>query len=186
MPGPSGRGPCRREPRRGSDDTLELVVVGRVSGPFGVRGWVRVVSDTDPPGRIVAYSPWHLRMSGRSMVAAVLEGRTHGRGVIARLEGVEDRDAARSLAGAEIAVERSRLPALEEGEHYWADLIGLRVVTVAGRELGRVTGLMETGANDVLVVSGERERLIPYLPDRVVHGVDLESGRITVDWDPEL
>lgn len=185
MPGARGRGPRPRE-TTAVDDPEQRVLLGRVSGPYGVRGWVRVQSDTEPPERIVAYSPWHLRSDGSTTVVEVLEGRAHGRGVVARLAGVADRDAARRLAGAEISVQREQLPALEEGEHYWADLIGLRVVTLAGRDLGRVTALMETGANDVLVVTGERERLVPYLPDRVVREVDLEAGRISVDWDPEL
>ena len=106
--------------------------------------------------------------------------------VAAWLEGCEDRDRAQALAGATVAVRRAELPDPGEGEHYWADLIGLTVVSAAGQELGRVAGLMATGANDVLVVQGERERLIPFLPGSVVQEVDLAARRVRVDWDPDF
>ena len=104
----------------------------------------------------------------------------------AKLEGIEDRDAAKAWVGSEVAVERDRLPDTDEGEYYWFDLIGAEVVDAGGRRLGRVQGLMETGANDVMVVRGERERLIPFIVEQVVKAVDLDARRITVDWDSEL
>jgi len=164
----------------------DLVTVGRISGLYGVRGWVRVYSHTEPREGIVRYSPWYLRLGGEWRPVAVAEGRRHGKGVVARLEGCEDRDQAARLMGAEIAVRRDQLPPLPEGDYYWTDLEGLRVVNREGVELGTVERLMETGANDVLVVRGERERLVPYLPGRVVLGVDLEGGEIRVDWDPDF
>ena len=108
-----------------------------------------------------------------------------GRGVIARLEGCRDRDAAGGYRGCEIAVERSRLPELEEGEFYWADLVGLQVVTTGGDDLGRVERMMETGANDVMVVRGGVERLIPFLSGTVVRSVDPDGRAIVVDWHPD-
>ena len=166
----------------------DLVVMGRISGLYGVRGWVKVFSHTSPRERIVQYSPWQVRLGGpagewRPMTVA--EGKRHGKGVIARLEGIDDRDAAARLMEAEIAVRRDQLPELEPGDYYWTDLQGLEVVNREGVTLGRVDHLFETGANDVLVVLGERERLIPYTDD-TVRGVDLEGGRIEVDWDPEF
>ena len=166
----------------------DLVVLGRISGLYGVRGWVKVFSHTEPRERIVQYSPWQVRLGGpsgewRSMVVA--EGRRHGKGVIVRLEGIDDRDVAARLMEAEIAIHRDQLPELEPGDYYWTDLQGLEVVNREGVTLGRVDHLFETGANDVLVVLGERERLIPYTDDTVL-GVDLEAGRIEVDWDPEF
>lgn len=164
----------------------ERVNVGRVSGVYGVRGWVRVRSDCEPMEQLLAYSPWQLG-SGGGWRAYVLEtGRAHGPGLVAKLASVDDREQAKALVGADIAVERGQLPALTDDEYYWNDLVGLGVVTRDGRELGRVTGLMETGANDVLVVGGERERLIPYIPGQVVLRVDTRAGRIEVDWDPEF
>jgi 16S rRNA processing protein RimM len=105
---------------------------------------------------------------------------------VAKLATVNDRDEARVLVGADIAVDRCQLPALAKDEYYWNDLVGFDVVTQNGASLGRVTGLMETGANDVLVVSGDRERLVPFIRNRVVLEVDAEARRIEVDWDPDF
>lgn len=166
--------------------SADRVTLGRVSGLFGVRGWIKVHSHTEPRENILRYSPWLLRVRGQWAELPVAEGQRHGKAVIARIEGVTDRIAAATLVGAEIAVPRERLPALEEGEYYWSDLQGLRVVTLEGRELGQVDHLLDTGANDVLVVRGERERLIPFLRPDVVQAVDLAGGVIRVDWDPEF
>jgi 16S rRNA processing protein RimM len=111
----------------------------------------------------------------------VEEGSVHGRGVIAKLAGVDEREAAAALKGAEVAVARASLPQAPAGEYYWADLQGLRVINLQGEELGRVSHLLETGANDVLVVRGERERLIPFVAAYVVK-VDLAGGELVVDW----
>ena len=166
--------------------SADRVTLGRISGLFGVRGWIKVFSHTEPRERILQYSPWSLRVQGEWRENAVAEGQRHGKAVIARLEGMTERDAAAALVGAEIAVPRSRLPALGEGEYYWSDLEGLQVVTLDGQDLGHVDHLLETGANDVLVVQGERERLIPFLRPEVVRAVDLDAGVIRVDWDPEF
>ncbi len=160
--------------------------MGRVTGAFGVRGWLKVLSDAEPPEALLEYSPWLLQLGGEWKTYKALEGSVHGKGLIVRLQGVDDRDQAELLRGAEIAVQRAQLEPLEEGEYYWADLIGLRVVTTQGVDLGRVERLMETGANDVLVVRGDRERLIPYLPSDVVTSIDLDAGEMQVDWDPEF
>ena len=162
------------------------VVMGRVGGAFGVRGWLKILSDTQPRAALLDYSPWWLRHNHEWVPFDVLDGAAHGKGLIARLEGVTDRDAAEKLHGAVIAVHRQQLEPLPEGEYYWADLIGMRVTTVAGHELGRVENLLETGANDVLVVRSERERLIPYLRPQVIKSIDLEAGVMCVDWDPEF
>ena len=162
----------------------ERVTVGRVSGAYGVRGWLKVRSDCEPAEQLLGYSPWQLETDGDWRSHVLEAGRVHGAGLVVKLAAVDDRERARALVGADIAVDRSQLPALEVGEHYWADLIGLAVVTRDGESLGRVTGLMATGANDVLVVGGERERLVPFIDGQVVLDVDREAGRIEVDWDP--
>jgi len=164
----------------------DVVVVGRISGVYGVRGWVRVRSYTEPRENILRYSPWLLKSSDGWRSCALEEGRPHGKGIVVRLAGYEDRERAAALIGVEVAVRREQLPPLPAGEYYWADLIGLEVVTREGVSLGRIDHLLETGANDVLVVQGERERLIPYLPEQVVLGVDLDGGVMRVDWDPEF
>lgn len=167
-------------------DAERRVVLGRISGLYGVKGWVKVYSFTEPKENILTYSPWLLGVAGTWREYPVAAGRLQGKGVIAALEGVGDRDQARLLVGSEVAVCRERLPALAPGEYYWRDLLGLQVATVRGVPLGSVDRLMETGGNDVLVVRGERERLIPWLPDRVVVAVDLVAGTLTVDWDPDF
>lgn len=164
----------------------ELLTLGEVSGVYGVHGWVRVYSYTDPIENILDYSRWHVHQRGNWQVYRVLSGRRQGKGLVAALEGIGDRDEAQTFIGAEIAVPRAELPTLPEGEYYWADLEGLQVETVAGEPLGAVDHLFATGANDVLVVSGERERLIPFVMEQVVQSVDLEAGVIRVDWDPEF
>lgn len=164
----------------------ELVPMGRITGAYGTRGWVRVASDTEPSANILAYGPWQVRVGPDWVTYSVVEGRPHGRGLVVKLEGLNDRDAAAALNGAEIAVNRSALPSPGGNEVYWADLVGATVVTREGVVLGQVDHVMPTGANDVLVVMGERERLIPFVDDRVVVEVDLAAKRITVDWDPEF
>ncbi len=153
---------------------------------YGVRGWIKVYSWTEPREAIVNYSPWQVKLAGGWREMRVAEGRRQGKGVVVRLEGCDDRDMAATLMGADIAVFRSRLPETAAGEYYWTDLVGLKVVTLDGTELGVVKSLMETGANDVLVIRGERERLIPCLIGDVVVEVDLEHRLMRVDWDPEF
>lgn len=165
---------------------MSRVVLGRVSGLFGVQGWVKVFSHTEPRENIATYRNWHLQCHGEWQTARVEQGRRHGKGVVVKLAGIEDRDQAAALIGCDIAIERDQLPPLPPGEYYWTDLEGLRVVTLEGTELGRVSHLFATGANDVLVVQGERERMLPFVRPDVIQRVDLEQGLIEVDWDPEF
>lgn len=160
------------------------VIVGRVVGLFGVRGWIKVYSYTRPPEALLGYDRWQLEVQGAWHAHEVAEGRRQGRGLVARLAGVQDRDAAAALVGATVAISPAQLPPRAPGEYYWAELEGLRVINLEHQELGRVSHLFETGANDVLVVRGERERLIPFGRE-VVRQVDLEAGVIRVDWDAE-
>lgn len=161
------------------------VVLGSIAGPYGTRGWVRINSSTEPREGILRYAPWHVGREGCWSRVRVAEGRLQGRGVIARLDGCDSRDDANGYRGFEIAVERSQLPDAEEGEYYWTDLVGLRVATGDGVELGEVERMMETGANDVMVVRGGIERLIPFLVGSVVRSVDVDRGVIVVDWHPD-
>lgn len=161
------------------------IIVGRIVGIYGVRGWVKVVSHTDPRENILTYRPWRVRIKGQWRTMEADDGRIQGKGLVAHLQGYDDRDQARELVGSDVAILREQLPALQQGEYYWSDLIGLQVVTVDGVSLGRVDHMIETGANDVLAVHDDRERLIPYIPD-VIKEVDLEAGVIRVDWSPEF
>lgn len=159
-----------------------LIPVGRVVGLFGVDGWVKVYSYTRPREAVLGYRPWQVRAGGVTRVLDVAEGRLQGKGIVARLAGYESRDQATELVGMDIAIHASQLPAVGKHEYYWAELEGMRVVNLAGKDLGRVSHLFETGANDVLVVEGERERLIPF-GAQVVRHVDLDASVISVDWD---
>lgn len=163
----------------------EPVVLGRLSGLYGVRGAFKVFSYTEPREAICDYTSWLVRRQGEWRAHRLIEGRRHGRTVVARLEGIDDRDAAAALLGADVGVDRAAFPALEAGQYYWADLIGLEVTTTAGASLGRAVRLFTTGANDVLVVAGERERWLPFIKDSVIVNVDLDAGTIIVDWDPD-
>lgn len=169
-----------------SDRYSRLVIIGRVVGVYGVRGWIKVLSSTEPPEAILDYPSWQLRRGSEWRSLALTEGRRYGKGILAHLAACDDREVARDLIGAEIAVQRNELPDPGPDRFYWADLAGLTVRTTGGVELGIVDHMLETGANDVLVVTGDRERLIPYVRGKVVADVDLGQGVILVDWDPEF
>ena len=161
------------------------ITLGKIVGVFGVRGWVKVFSQTRPREQIFKYSPWMLELNGTAIEIEVLDGRVQGKGLVASLKGCTDCDAARQLIGAEITIPQQALPAAGIDEYYWSQLIGLSVENTQGIELGEVVSLFETGANDVMVVKGEKERLIPFTEFAVL-GIDLDSGKINVDWDPEF
>lgn len=165
---------------------MRRVIVGEVGGSYGVRGWVKVRSHTDPPGNILHYRPWYLQLHEEPREFRVLEAKPHQGGVIAALEGVGTPEQARELCGARILVDRAQFRPTEPDEFYWVDLIGLSVRNLDGQTLGSVTDLLATGANDVLIVQGERERLIPFVQEHTVRRVDLEAGEILVDWDADF
>lgn len=161
-----------------------IINLGRIAGAQGLKGWVRVISYTEPREAILDYRPWLVGDGHRPV--KVLEGARRGKSVVARLEGVSNRDDAENLNGLEIGIERSQLPGIGDEHFYWADLIGLEVILQEGESLGRIEQMMATGANDVMVVEGDRQRLIPFLINQTVTEVDLKSGRIIVDWDAEF
>ena len=161
------------------------VIVGEVRGSYGVRGWIKIHSYTEPRENILHYGPWLLERQDFSREYAIVEGKLHGQNVIVALAGVETPEDARGLRGAKILVERAKFPPADPGEFYWVDLLGLTVRNSEGRILGAVKDLLETGANDVLVVDGERERLIPFVQGRTVTKVDVDAGEIVVDWDED-
>lgn len=168
------------------------ITLGRITGIHGLKGWVKVHSDTSPRENIVRYSPWWLGQHGQWKAIKVIEGRPQGKTIIARLEGFDTPESAGLLTGAEIAIDRDVLPAAAGDEYYWADLIGMQVRRVEGVHLGTVLRLFETGANDVLVVADEREGakprsevLVPWVMSDVVVEVNGQENQITVDWDPD-
>ena len=168
-----------------SEEQSKPILLGRVTGLYGVKGWIKVHSHTHPREHIVNFGRWTLRRGDEHAPMDVEHGRLQGRTVVAKLLGIDDRDQARRLIGAEIVIERGDLPPCEPGEYYWADLEGLAVRTAAGDDLGRIDYLFSTGAHDILVVAGERQRLIPFVKQRIVREIDLDRGLIVVDWDPD-
>ncbi len=168
-----------------SGEGVNWVVVGKIGAPHGVKGWVKLNSFTDPEDNIASYRPWRLRHGSEEKTVDVLAVEPRGNRLVAQLDGFEDRDAAAGLTGMEILVDRACFEPTADGEYYWSDLLGLEVLTADGVALGRVAELLETGANDVLVVTGDRRLLIPFIRDQVIRSIDTEAGRIVVDWDPD-
>ena len=158
-------------------------MLGRVSGVFGVKGWVKLFSYTEPREAILDYPDCLLCSGGKTIAARWLEGKRQGKTVVASLDGVNDREEAQLLVGAEIVIPRDKLPDAGDGSYYWSDLEGLRVVNQVGQELGKVAYLLATGSHDVLVVQGESEILIPFIRDTYIVDVDLAEGLIRVDWE---
>ncbi len=163
-----------------------LVELGKIVGHFGVKGWVRVKSYTRPVENILAYRQWRLSDEKDSVDIRLMEGQRHGQGLIVRLQRISDRDLANELIGKTVSVARSELPEQDSDSYYWMYLVRLEVVTESGQILGKVDYLLETGANDVLVVAGDVERLVPFVVGEYIKAVDLDAGVITVDWDPEF
>jgi 16S rRNA processing protein RimM len=163
----------------------KMIVMGRVGAPFGVKGWIKIQPFTRTVDGLLEHVAWWLGRHGSWGRKIVEDGAVHGRSLIAKLEGCEDRQAAARFNGLEVAIPRDELPASADGEYYWSDLIGLEVTNRDGVALGRIARLIETGASPVLVVQGERERLIP-LAQPVVVSVDLADGRLTVDWGADF
>ena len=163
------------------------ILVGRIHGAFGVRGELKLESLTEPESNVLRYQPWIVRdAQGREREVTGARGRAANRGLVATLPGIEDRDAAEALRGAEVYVPRSALPAPKPGEFYWVDLEGMRVANLEGVDFGTVHAVFSNGANDVMVVRGERERLVPFVRPDFVRELDFEAGRIVVDWDADF
>lgn len=166
-------------------ETIEPLIVGKLNGAHGIKGWVKVYSYTDPKENVLNYDPWYLKLKGQWQKVSIIQGREQGKTVVAQLDGCDDRNTAEEYRGIEIAIDKSQLPKLSQGEYYWKELVGLSVVNTRDEALGTVKKMMETGANDVLVVTTHEksELLIPYVPDYSVVNVDLDAAVITVDWE---
>jgi 16S rRNA processing protein RimM len=162
----------------------EFIPVGEISGAFGVRGWMKIYSFTDPRDNILRYSPLYISLKGEWVEAKVVGGQVQGKGIVMGLANVTDRDQVIALVGSKLAIKKSQLAPAEDGEFYWSDLIGLNVVNNQQEILGTVDHLLETGAHDVLVVIDDEknERLIPFVIDDIVEQVDLDNQIIHVDW----
>ncbi len=173
-----------------SDD---YILLGKISGVHGIKGWVKVFSYTSPRIKITEYSQLYMKGSkDQSWVSRkLIEGKEQGKNIIARIDGVNYRDEAEALIGTEIAIHKDQLEVLAENEYFWRDLIGLSVETINGEKLGRIDWLFNTGSNDVIVIKDtesteEKEHLLPFVFDDVIKSVDIEKSLMVVDWDPEF
>lgn len=180
----------RNESEDESTAGVRPVILGRLSGLYGVKGWFRVFSHTEPRAALLDYEEWLIGVGGCWRSARLVDGREHGRTIVAKLAGIEDREAAAPFVGADIAVPRETMPETAPGQYYWADLIGLTVRHADGRVLGTLADMIATGAHDVMVVrapgegaAGSKEILIPFVVDKYVLDVDLAAGRVDVDWE---
>lgn len=171
---------------KADNDEDKRIILGRISGLYGVNGWLKIISYSRPRENIFSYNPWSIKqVKGSWSTQKVSEWKPQSKGLIVHFDGVDDRDAAQAFVGLEISVSREQLPELAEDEYYWCDLIGLEVVNQAEDILGTVIEIKETGANDVLVVKGNEQYLIPLLRGSVIKQVDREQGQMRVDWDGE-
>jgi len=159
-----------------------FVILGRIAGLHGLQGGLKVYSYTRPAEGILEYTPWYLDVGGAWQAVVRTDAYARQKRLIAYLEGFGDRDRATGLVGADIAVRRVQFRPLQVGEHYWVDLIGLEAYTPSGQHLGSVVGMLDTGANDVLIVRGKRDRLVPYVEGVYVLNVDLVNRRLALDW----
>lgn len=167
----------------------DTVVIGKIGAPYGVKGWVKITTYTDEIQGVFDYSPWLL--GDELKECTIDQWRTHNKGVVAKLVGVENRDDAESIKNLEISIKAQQLPQLADDDYYWRDLVGMQVVTEQGYDLGVVKELFETGANDVMLVKanskdafGQKERMLPFLREQVIKTVDMQAKTIKVDWDP--
>ena len=173
------------------DSADDLIVMGKIFSVHGVRGEVKVFSFTDPIENLLQYTSWTLRREGVTKQVELVSGRSTQKDLVAKLKGLDDRDEARLLSGYEICISRSLLPDLTEDEYYWYQLEGLKVIDQLGQLFGKIDHLLETGANDVMVVKpcagslDDRERLLPYT-EQCVLAVDLAAGEMKVEWDADF
>ena len=170
------------------DEPPGYVALGRFGAPHGIKGWIRLISYTDPRDNILQYRYFKLRDGSCLTDVEIDASRPQGKGFVAHVKGCDERDRTRQYTGRDLLIEKAALPDLQSGDYYWHQLEGLEVLNLQDEALGRIDHLIETGANDVLVVRGGpdgRERLIPYVEGEVVREVDLEAGLLRVDWDKD-
>lgn len=174
-------------------DESSMIVVGSIGAVHGIKGWVRINSFTDSPEAIFSYEPWVIELGGRQQSIQVKQWKVHHKSFIALFGGYDSPETAQSLVNAEIRIDSEHLAELPEGDYYWQDLIGCQVINLQGYHLGQVAQIMETGANDVLCVTANRndafhkqERLIPMIEAQFIKQVDVVAKTITVDWQPDF
>ena len=164
----------------------DFVLMGKIVGVYGIKGYAKVHSYTRPIENILKYKSWLLQQPGKQHEMTVADARKHGQGIIAQFDGIDDRDDVKQFTGADILVGKAALPVLAADEIYWNELIGLSVFNLQGDKLGKIVDIQETGANDVFIVEhvseGNKRRLIPWVTGDYLHSIDVENDKIIVDW----
>lgn len=166
-----------------SHSDADYVIIGKVGATYGVQGWLKVYSYTEIVTDILEYTPWYLQEKDGWKTIKLQDGRQHGKGIVVKFSGFNTPENARALTGKVIGTSRAQLPALKKDEYYWRDLEGLTVINHHGDVLGKVIYLMDTGANDVLVVEGDKKHAIPYLLNKVITRIDLDKKVMYVNWE---
>ena len=166
-------------------DTKELVIMGRIIAPYGVFGWLKIIPDTEIFDTLLDYKTWWIGKDNDWRELKVESAKIHNDVLVVKLQGIDERDGAFACKGKQVAVPRASLPKLKKDEYYWSDLIGLSVKNLQEVDFGKITDVLETGANDVIVVMGEKERLIPFTAQTVLE-VILQDGTMLVDWESEF
>jgi 16S rRNA processing protein RimM len=162
----------------------DYIIVGKIGAPYGVKGWLKIVSFTETIADILNYDPWYLEDHGTWKQIKIDDAKPHGKGIIAKLTGYDSPEVARVLTGKRVGIKREQLGALAQHEYYWAELEGLTVINQHGDTLGKIIYIIETGSNDVLVVKGDgKEFAIPYLLHETVINIDLSKQEMHVNWD---
>ena len=161
------------------------LLVGKINGFFGLQGWVKVFSYTNPRTNILNYSPWSIKVDGNFQSIDITSGREQSKTIVAHIKGIDNREDSQKFIGQDIYINKEQLPELTQGEYYWHELIGFNVINKDEEQLGTVDYFVETGANDVLVVKGKKEYWIPYIEPFLV-SIDSKNNKILVDWDKDF
>tara|TARA_Y100000385_G_scaffold8258_1_gene8741 strand:+ start:119 stop:637 length:519 start_codon:yes stop_codon:yes gene_type:complete len=161
------------------------LLVGKINGFFGLQGWVKVFSYTEPRVNILSYTPWSIDVDGELKKIEIKTGREQSKTIVANIKGIDTREESQKLIGKDIYIDKEQLPKLKKGEYYWHELIGFEVFNQDKEKLGLVDYFVETGSNNVLVVKGKKERWIPYIKPYLV-SVDSFNKVIFVDWDKDF
>lgn len=169
-----------------TEDLSQRIIVGRIGSAFGVQGWLKINSFTDPPENILQYSPWQIQSKQSWITINIADSKVQSNKIIIKLNDCNTPEQAKLYANSVIAIWRDQLASLSDDEFYWSDLEGLSVINEKGVNLGIVDHLISTGANDVLVVKGEKDYLIPYIPGMYIIQVDLHEKKILVDWNEDF
>jgi 16S rRNA processing protein RimM len=161
------------------------LLIGQINGLFGVQGWVKIFSHSYPRKNILTYKPWHIKVDGVWTTLEFVKGRVQGKTIVAQLKAVDNREVAQNYIGTDLYIEKSQLPKLRKGEYYWDELIGLEVSNTNSVVLGKIAYMVDTGANNVMVINGKKEHWVPYIKPFLI-SIDMNTKKILVDWDEDF